>query len=50
MFLQTYCTALRQRRTRCSLRARTRLESTSLQLESISTLGLQQKLLCSKDI
>ena len=37
-----YGTAQRQRRTRCSSRARTRLEPSSLQLESRSTLGLQQ--------
>ena len=37
-----YGTAQTQRRTRCSSRARTRLEPSSLQLESRSTLGLQQ--------
>ena len=37
-----YGTAIRQRRTRCSSRARTRLEPSSLQLESRSTLDLQQ--------
>ena len=37
-----YGTAQRQRRTRCSSRDRTRLEPSSLQLESRSTLGLQQ--------
>ena len=38
----TYGTALRQRHTRCSSRARTRLEPSSLQLEIHSTLVLQQ--------
>ena len=38
----TYGTALRQRHIRCTSRARTRLEPSSLQLESRSTLGLQQ--------
>ena len=37
----TYGTALRQRRTRCSLHARTRLEPSSLQIESRSTLSAQ---------
>ena len=37
-----YGTAQRQRRTRCSSRACTRLEPSSLQLENRSTLGLQQ--------
>ena len=37
-----YGTAQRQRRTRCSSRARTRFEPSSLQIESHSTLGLQQ--------
>ena len=37
-----YGTALRQRRTRCSSLAHTQLEPSSLQLESRSTLGLQQ--------
>ena len=40
--ISTYGTAQKQRRTRCSSRARTRLEPSSLQLESCSTLGLQQ--------
>ena len=40
--ISTYSTAQKQRRTRCSSRARTRLEPSSLQLESCSTLGLQQ--------
>ena len=37
-----YGTAQGQRRTCCSLHAHTRLEPSSLQLESRSTLGLQQ--------
>ena len=42
MMKGSYGTAQKQRRTRCSSRARTRLEPSSLQLESRSTLGLQQ--------
>ena len=38
----TYGTAQEQRRTRCSSHTRTRLELSGLQLESCSTLGLQQ--------
>ena len=45
IYVHTYGTAQRQRRTHCSSRARTRLEPSSLQLESRSTLGLQQYLL-----
>ena len=40
--ISTYGTAQKQCRTRCSSRTRTRLDPSSLQLESCSTLGLQQ--------
>ena len=42
MYVCMYGTAQRQRRTHCLSCARTRLKPSSLQLESRSTLGLQQ--------